>query len=181
VDIVLFDPFGPARRGDLHSDLAQLSCEGTAKVVAFSWNRKPERIALALNFGAAGYLAKSLSPDEIVAALERVKADETVVEPPDLMPIDAGGSSPAHPWGLSPREAQVIALVARGLTNQQIADHVHLSINSIKTHTKNAYRKIGMSRRSQVVAWALAHGLTAPEISGAPGHIGVGGASHRIH
>ena len=104
--------------------------------------------------GAAGYVAKSLCAEAIVVALERVHAGETVV--PD---------APGREEGLSHREAEVVALIAKGLSNQEIATRLYLSINSVKTYIRTAYRKIGVSRRSQAVGWALAHGLHADELS----------------
>lgn len=61
--------------------------------------------------------------------------------------------------GLSEREEQVLALIAQGLTNQEIADRVFVSINSVKTYIRSAYRKIGVTSRSQAVAWGLRNGI----------------------
>ena len=61
--------------------------------------------------------------------------------------------------GLTEREAEIIALIARGLSNQEIADLAYLSINSVKTYIRTAYRKMGVTRRSQAVRWALEHGF----------------------
>ena len=58
---------------------------------------------------------------------------------------------------LSRREAQVLHLVSEGLSNQEIADRLYLSINSVKTYIRTAYGKIGVSRRVQAVAWAIRH------------------------
>jgi DNA-binding CsgD family transcriptional regulator len=63
---------------------------------------------------------------------------------------------------LSPREAEIIALIARGLTNQEIAERAHVTINSIKSYIRSAYRKIGVERRTQAVLWAMANGF-APD------------------
>jgi two-component system, NarL family, response regulator LiaR len=60
---------------------------------------------------------------------------------------------------LSPREAEVVALIARGLTNQEIAERAHVSMNTIKTYIKSAYRKMGVTRRAQAVLWALDNGF----------------------
>jgi two-component system, NarL family, response regulator LiaR len=60
---------------------------------------------------------------------------------------------------LSEREEQVLALIAQGLTNQQIADRLFISINSVKTYIRSAYRKVGVASRSQAVAWGLRNGV----------------------
>jgi len=61
--------------------------------------------------------------------------------------------------GLTPREAEVIALISQGLSNQQIADRAFLGINTIKTHIRNAYRKINVSTRAQAVLWGVRNGF----------------------
>lgn len=59
--------------------------------------------------------------------------------------------------GLTRREAEMLGLIARGLSNQEIADAAFLSINSVKTHIRTAYRKLGVTRRSQAVGWVIRH------------------------
>ena len=60
---------------------------------------------------------------------------------------------------LTGREVQVLALIAEGLTNQEIADRVFVSINSVKTYIRSAYRKIGVNSRSQAAVWCIQHGI----------------------
>ena len=60
---------------------------------------------------------------------------------------------------MSPREAEVIALITQGLSNQEIADRAFLSINSVKTYIRSAYRKIGVTKRTQAVIWAIDNGF----------------------
>ena len=73
--------------------------------------------------------------------------------------VGGAGDWPGRSAGLSPREAEVLALIARGLSNQEICDRAHVSINSIKSYIRSAYRKIGVKSRTQAVLWALAHGF----------------------
>ena len=61
--------------------------------------------------------------------------------------------------GLSVREAEIIALITQGLSNQEIADRCYLSINSVKTYVRTAYRKMGVARRSQAVLWGMRNGF----------------------
>jgi NarL family two-component system response regulator LiaR len=73
--------------------------------------------------------------------------------------VSAGpGDWPGRSAGLSPRETEVIALIARGLSNQEIAERAHVSPHSIKSYIRGAYRKIGVERRTQAVLWALTNG-----------------------
>ncbi|MDP3892306.1 response regulator transcription factor, partial [Nocardioides sp.] len=78
----------------------------------------------------------------------------------------AAGHTPSHDFDLSPREAEVLALIAKGMSNKEIAQTVFLSVNSVKTYIRTAYRKIGVHRRGQAVVWAHEHGFAplAPRI-----------------
>nr|WP_227467367.1 LuxR C-terminal-related transcriptional regulator [Nocardioides lijunqiniae] len=60
---------------------------------------------------------------------------------------------------MSSRETEIVSLIVRGLSNQEIADTAYLSINSVKTYIRTAYRKMGVTRRSQAVVWAMQHGF----------------------
>ena len=158
VDIVLYDTFGQIQGEGI--DLEDFVRDSGAKVVIYSWNLKPEMITQALRGGARGYLSKVLTGPEIVAALERVMRGEIVVLPGDNeTSVEGPGDWPGRSAGLSPREAEILALITQGLTNQQIAERVYLSINSVKTYIRSAYRKIAVERRSAAVAWAIRHGL----------------------
>jgi DNA-binding NarL/FixJ family response regulator len=110
--------------------------------------------------GACGYLSKVLTGPEVVAALRRVVAGEVVILTGDNeTSVGGAGDWPGRSVGLSPREAEVIALIAQGLRNQEIADRVYLSINSIKTYVRSAYRKMGVRSRSEAIIWALDNGF----------------------
>ena len=73
--------------------------------------------------------------------------------------VGGAGDWPGRAAGLSPREAEVIALITQGLSNQEIADRAYLSINSVKTYIRSAYRKIGVTRRTQAVLWGVDNGF----------------------
>jgi NarL family two-component system response regulator LiaR len=159
VDIVLYDTFGQIHGRGL--DLADFVRDsGGAKVVIYSWNLKPELIQEALAGGASGYLSKVLTGPAIVNALERINGGEIVVLAGDFeTSADGAGDWPGRQVGLSPREAEVIALITQGLSNQEIAARVFLSVNSIKTYIRSAYRKIGVTRRTEAVVWGIDNGF----------------------
>jgi NarL family two-component system response regulator LiaR len=164
VDVLLYDTFGQAQ-GDA-VDLDQLVSGGSARVVIFTWNVQPELVDRALSRGAAGYLSKGITAEDLVKGIEAVHAGETVTYGVDLNGDDVGtlGTWPGVDHGLSAREAEVIALITQGLSNQEIADRCYLSINSVKTYVRTAYRKMEVTRRSQAVLWGIAHGF-APDRS----------------
>lgn len=157
VDIVLFDTFAQVEGDGL--DLEDFLRDSGAKVVVYSWNLQPELITRAVGAGASGYLSKVLSGPEIVDALDLIMEGETVILVGDQeSSVDAAGDWPGRAAGLSPREAEVIALMTQGLSNQQIADRAYLSINSVKQYASSAYRKIGVTTRAQAAVWGARNG-----------------------
>lgn len=155
VDIVLYDSFGQ-RQGNA-MDLGDLVQVTDTKVVVFSWNTDADLVQRALDAGAAGYLHKGLSSEDLVASLEKVCAGERVL--PDGEGADDFGRWPGDEHGLSARESEVLALICQGLSNQDIAERAFLGINTIKTYIRTAYRKIGVTSRTQAVLWGMQHGF----------------------
>ena len=158
VDIVLFDTFGQIEGVGI--DLQDFVRDSGAKVVVYSWNLEPGVIRQAMAGGASGYLSKVLTGPEVVAALERVVAGEVVIITGESeTSVGGAGDWPGRSFGLSPREAEVLALITQGLSNQEIADRVFLSTNTVKTYVRSAYRKIGVQRRPQAIVWGMANGF----------------------
>ena len=158
VDIVLYDTFGQVPGRDLN--LEDFVRDSDAKVVIYSWNLEPGLIDEAIAAGASGYLSKVLTGSVIVQALEQIMAGRTVILTGDQeSSIGAAGDWPGRSAGLSPREAEVLALIARGLSNQEIADRAHITLNTVKSYIRATYQKIGVERRTQAVLWATANGF----------------------
>jgi DNA-binding NarL/FixJ family response regulator len=158
VDLVLVDTFSQVVGDGV--DMADLVGVGHAKVVVFTWSSDPKSVATSSAEGVAGYLSKGLSALALVEALESVHHGRTIPSPEVEQGNAYGlGDWPGRRAGLSPREAEMLSFVAKGLSNQEIADAAYLSINSVKTYLRTSYRKIGVERRSQAVAWALGNGF----------------------
>ncbi|MFB9313924.1 response regulator transcription factor [Nocardioides plantarum] len=158
VDVVLYDTFGQVEGTGI--SLSDFVRESGAKVVVYSWNLHPSLIQQALDGGARGYLSKVLTGPEVVRALKRVLAGETVVVTGyDETSVGGAGDWPGRSAGLSPREAEVVALITQGLSNQDIADRVYLGINTVKTYIRTACRKMGVTSRTQAVLWGLQNGF----------------------
>lgn len=158
VDVVLFDTFGQVRGEG--PDLEDFVRDSGAQVVVYSWNLQPGLIEEALAKGARGYLSKVMTGPQIVRALERIVNGEIVVLAGNHESSVGGeGDWPGRSVGLSPREAEILALITQGLSNQEIAARAYLSINSVKTYIRSAYRKIDVQRRSQAVRWGMSNGF----------------------
>ena len=154
----LHDTFGQVQGDGL--DLEDFVRDSGAKVVIYSWNLQPALIEGAVRAGASGYLSKVLTGPEVVDGLERIMNGEVVVLAGDHeTSVGAVGDWPGRSAGLSPREAEVLALITQGLSNQEIADRAYLGINSVKSYIRSAYRKINVERRSQAVIWCVKNGF----------------------
>jgi NarL family two-component system response regulator LiaR len=159
-DVLLYDAFGRER---VTGPVEEVINQTDAKVVIYTWHLDPELVQDALAKGAMGCVSKTVDAIELVSALEKVNAGSVVVS--DADPAEAleaeitQGDWPGRQHGLSARESEVLALIAQGLSNQEIADRAFLSINSVKTYIRSAYRKIGVERRTQAVLWATRSGF----------------------
>ena len=142
----------PGHDAELHALLRTHA----ATVIALGWSSDTPQAQWALSCGAQAHLSKTLTGHELVARVEQVHRAQGR---PRELPADGHCHPAVRAAGLTSRELQVMALVARGLTNQEIADRTYLSVNSVKTYVRTAYRKLDISRRSQAVSWGIQHGL----------------------
>ncbi|KAA2262254.1 response regulator transcription factor [Solihabitans fulvus] len=142
-------------------------------VVVLTTYADDESITAALLAGARGYLTKDAGRVEIAAALRAAAAgqstfDATVSrrlvaaltrrdEPPQRRPETP--RRPESPNGLTAREVEVLRLIAKGLSNQEIAGTLFIGESTVKTHINNAFAKIGASNRAEAVGYAHRHGL----------------------
>ena len=172
VDVALYDSFASMSRA---SHLKHL-CEDPrfSRVVVYSFRADPQIIAAALAIGADGYITKDTDARTLAETLVRVANGERVVQVRGVKPEPGEVQEAAIPlmrnrrphtlWpgqrnGLTPREAEIFALITQGLTNQEIAENCNISMNSVKTYIRQAYRKVGVERRSQAVLWGAKNGL----------------------
>jgi DNA-binding NarL/FixJ family response regulator len=117
-------------------------------------------ILSAVEAGATGYLLKDAPPQELVAAVQASARGETVLAPPVaarlLGRVRAGRPS------LSPREAEILQLLAAGLPNRQISKQLFISEATVKTHLVHIYDKLGVDSRTAAIAAGLSSGLIRP-------------------
>lgn len=123
----------------------------------------------ALRAGAQGFLLKRTPPEDILAAIRIVHRGDTLLFPTTLRTL-AATRTPHHAptpaaravATLTEREAQTLTLIAQGLTNAEIATHLHLGVQTIKTHVSNTLTKLGVRDRTQAVIAAYDAGLIHP-------------------
>ena len=141
------------------------------KVLVLTTYETDEHIIEALRAGASGFLVKDIRPAELLDAIRTVAAGESLLSPGPTSrliarflraPNTGTTSAVGGPSGLSERERQVLALVARGLNNPEIADALGLSPLTAKTHVSRIMGKLGARDRAQLVIVAYESGLVTP-------------------
>ncbi len=185
LDIALFDTFAAPQEGEGGDMLAALERSPARRLVVYTWRLEPWTVRRALDAGASGYLSKSLTGRELADHLLRIHGGE-VVTPPlgggDAAAYRTNGATertwPGRDLGLTERESEVLALAVQGCDNTAIARHLYLSPNSVKTYTRNLYRRIGVTSRTQAVLWGIAHGFAPDRGTIRPAHPGGGTATH---
>ncbi|NNC13725.1 response regulator transcription factor [Planctomonas sp. JC2975] len=168
VDIALYDTFAnPQGDRDQVRELAANPLVGS--VAVYSWNIDDDLVAAALANGADGYISKGLPAADIAAALEAIHGGSGHVYVPSSGSVAAAGDWPGREEGLSQREAEILALITQGLSNEAIAERAHLSINSVKTYIRSCYRRIGVASRIHAVLWGIEHGFRPDRVRIEPG------------
>ena len=135
-------------------------------VVMLTVSDDDENLFSAIRSGASGYLLKSVKPEELFRRLRGVSTGEAAISPflaakilREFANLDRSPPVPRTVEGLSPRETEVLGLVAQGMTNREIGDFLHIAENTVKNHLRNILDKLHLSNRAQAAAFAVRHGL----------------------
>ena len=158
-DVVFYDVIG-LHEGD-GADLDHWVKETASVVIAITTDLRPDLGALALERGAEAAVLIGVSAEELIEVVQAAVAgtlDEVAAVQEGQEATQLGREA-----GLSPRESDVLRLIAQGVSNQEIADTFFLSINSVKTYIRSTYHKLGVDNRAQAVAWALQNGFPPAE------------------
>jgi DNA-binding NarL/FixJ family response regulator len=133
-----------------------------------------EYVYLALQAGASGFLLKDAPPAELIGAVRTIAAGDALLAPSvtrrligryagRIRPSDPAEPKPGHPLaGLTSREREVLALLAAGLSNAEIAGSLVVSAETVKTHVSRVLAKLGLRDRVQAVVFAYQEGLITP-------------------
>lgn len=136
------------------SDLQRLLQETAARVLIFSRDCRPDLRVKAYSLGAHAWVSMSVHASELARAIEITATGEPIGDHEDPLGTIAG---------LTAREVEVLALITQGLSNKEIAAKLVLSDNTLKSHIRQAYRRIEVTNRSQAVSWAITHGFAPPD------------------
>ncbi|MGQ4484166.1 response regulator transcription factor [Streptomyces sp. 372A] len=170
-DVVLMDLRMPRCDGVEATRRIREEFPGT-QVVVLTTFADDDSLFPALRAGARGYLTKDAGGDEIVRAVQAVLSGEAGLSPTVQRrllervtegPLGmGGGGEPEPPDGMTPREAEVLVLIAEGMSNADIARALHISQATVKSHINNLFAKAGLRDRAQAVRYAYMRGMVRP-------------------
>jgi DNA-binding NarL/FixJ family response regulator len=139
------------------------------RVIALTTFADDESVLGALRAGARGYLTKDAGAEDIRSAIFAVAAGEATLDPAvqhhvvaALASDEPAGGGPELPDGLTPREAEILGLIAEGMTNAEIAERLVVSPTTVKSHINHLFAKAGVRDRVQAVTYAYRKGLATP-------------------
>jgi DNA-binding NarL/FixJ family response regulator len=168
-DLVLMDVRMPDLDG-IAATREVLAASPEVRVLILTTFEEDEYIFGALNAGASGFLLKRTRPEELLTAIHTVAAGDALLSPSVTRTVIArmadqpvrntGGGERLE--GLTGREREVLELVARGLSNREIADTLVIEESTVKTHVKRILMKLSLRDRIQAVIFAYESGLTQP-------------------
>jgi NarL family two-component system response regulator LiaR len=141
-----------------------------ARILVVTSYATDDKVFPAIKAGARGYLLKDSSPEELVRSIRQVHHGESSLHPSIarkvLQELVGGSDRPPTAEPLTPREVEVVRLVARGLGNQAIADELALSEATVRSHVSTILGKLHLASRTQAALYALREGLATLDESG---------------
>jgi DNA-binding NarL/FixJ family response regulator len=169
-DVVLMDIRMPDVDGLNALAAIKRQCPRTSVIILSTYGNV-QYLVRAVTHGAAAYFLKGISRDELLAAIRNVSAGESLLKPRQLNAVverllredvSARSTRDRQAERLTRREREIVALVAQGLTNKQIAQALSISTATVKTHVETIIRKLGVSDRTQAAVWAVRAGVAGP-------------------
>ena len=161
IDVVLLDIRMPD--GDGLATLAQLrKNHPTVPVLMLTTYDNPTYVARAVALGASGYVLKGVGRDKLLDTIRRTARGEQAWTREELRRVSGAGVTRVNTdleAPLTPRETEVLAQLAHGLTNKEIAQALNISTETVKEHVQNILKKIGVADRTQAAVWAVRAGL----------------------
>ncbi len=163
-DVVLLDLVMPRKSGLEAIGEIKQALPSTRILVLTSF-AEDEKVFPAIKAGAHGYLLKDTSPSQLLRAIRDVHRGEPSMHPTIarklMLELQRSSELPPTEDPLTAREAEVLSLVAQGLTNQEIADKLFVSERTVRTHVSNILSKLHLANRTQAALYALRKGLAS--------------------
>jgi DNA-binding NarL/FixJ family response regulator len=168
-DVILMDVRMPERDGlTATRQICADPALAATRILVLSMFELDEYVYEALRAGASGFLLKDTRPEDLIGAIRRTHDGESLFAPSILTRLvehyvgAPRTTRPAPAGPLTSREAEVLTLIGRGLSNDRIADHLTISVKTVKTHVSHLLAKLGARDRAQLVIAAFDAGLVRP-------------------
>jgi NarL family two-component system response regulator LiaR len=163
-DVILMDLMMPRKTGiEAIEDIRKEN--PNARILVLTSYSDDDKVFAAIKAGALGYLLKETSTQDLLQAIRDVNRGESSLHPAIarklIRELNRPTTLPATEEPLTEREADVLILVARGLSNQEIADKLIISERTVRTHVSNILSKLHLANRTQAALYALKEGLTS--------------------
>ncbi len=155
--VIVMDAAMPGM-GGLAATRAIVAAGGDAAVLMLSMHSEETLVRQAMAAGARGYVLKNALDLDLAAAVKRVAAGETVIEPPHPGAVEIAGERTR----LTPRELEVLQLICRGMSNRDMAAELNLSVNTVAVHRASIMSVLGVHKAAELVVCAIRRGLVNP-------------------
>lgn len=168
-DVILMDINMPQMDGvEATRQITAVSPE--SNIIILTMYRRDDYVFEAIKAGASGYLLKEVELDELLAGIRAVAAGEAIIDTAVASRVlaafrDKPDKEPDETPDLDERDRDILRLLTKGLTNQEIADQLHLAEKTIRNRLTQIFRKLHLENRSQAILYALREGLSDEEIS----------------
>jgi len=159
-DVVLMDLLMPVMDGIAATSALRQELPET-EVLALTSVLEDETVVSAIRAGAIGYVLKDTRAETLCQAIKAAAAGQVQLSPQATARLMQAVSAPEHPGSLTARETEVLRLLAQGDANKQIAQHLHITENTVRTHVSTILHKLGVQSRTQATLYALSSGLVA--------------------
>lgn len=161
-DVILLDLMMP-RKGGIEAIGEIMAADASARILVLTSFAEDDKVFPAIKAGALGYLLKDASPSELLQAIRDVCRGEPSMHPTIarklMRELRRPAELPPTEEPLTEREVEVLQLLARGLSNQEIADELVVSERTVRTHVSNILGKLHLANRTQAALYALREGL----------------------
>lgn len=164
-DILLMDISMPPGQSGLVACGRITQDHPNTRIIVITMFAEPEYLYFTLQGGAAGYLLKNSSSEELVSAIRMVQGGGTYIHPKMVESLtrqlfsSSGEGEDVSYKQLTTRELEILQLLAKGHTNKEISEKIYLSIKTVEAHRSKIYAKLGFKTRADLVAYAIRHKL----------------------
>jgi two-component system, NarL family, response regulator LiaR len=155
VDVTLVDTYGEFE--SLAERVRALRADpSNGAIVVFSFSDRPEAVEHAMRAGAQGFISKTVPRQQIITGIEAAAGGERVVltQRSQRSQVDEALRWPGRDIGLTERESEILSLLSTGMTNRELGKNLYVSENTIKTHLRSLYNKLGVRNRAQAASLA---------------------------